>query len=147
LVSAKKCLRKNANKRFVRIGFSVKRHELFILAKPAPPVRTDSYGIHSNPVPVKKEEESEHEEEEDAIEDDDEEGGSLDSEEAPSKLSFFIFSLSYSSFVQTREQMKVVVMFVNIVHYSYVMSHLMQLKKNYQKYYQLIVNVVLYLVV
>jgi hypothetical protein len=147
LVSAKKCLRKNANKRFVRIGFSVKRHELFILAKPAPPVRTDSYGIHSNPVPVKKEEESEHEEEEDAIEDDDEEGGSLDSEEAPSKLSFFIFSLSYSSFVQTREQMKVVVMFVNIVHYSYVMSHLMQPKKNYQKYYQLIVNVVLYLVV
>jgi hypothetical protein len=49
-------------------------------------------------------------------------------EETPSEFSFFISNIILFIFIQNQEPMKVVVMYVNIVHYLFVTSHLILLK-------------------
>jgi hypothetical protein len=54
----------------------------------------------------------------------DEEEVEKEEEETPSEFSFFISNIILFIFIQNQEPMKVVVMYVNIVHYLSVTSHL-----------------------
>jgi len=117
----------------------------FIVESSAP-IQNDSYGIQSKPNPPETKEEPEEDQDDDDEEEED--FNEDEEEETPSELLlFFISTLSSYVFIQRQEQMKVVAMYVNIVHYSFVISHMIQQKMNYQIFYHPMDNVVLYPVV
>ena len=86
----------------------------------------------------------EEDEEDDEDDEDEDEENDDDDEEESSMFLFFLFLFHYSIIFQRLIRKKAVVMFVNIVHYSFVMFHLMQLNKMYQMFFLPMVYVVLF---